>query len=168
MNAGTDVRVGRIYDQPTQDDGIRVLVDRRWPRGVSKVRADIDEWCSAVAPSDELRAWYGHAVSRFEEFGARYREELKEPERAHALAHLASVVARGRLTLLTATRDVETSQAAILHDLLTTGVPTDPAADVAGVRQPHRPLNDRPTPSMSPAGPPKMARRGPPEPDSIA
>lgn len=66
----SDVRLRRIYDDPTDDDGIRVLVDRRWPRGVSKVRADLDEWCSAVAPSDALRTWFGHVPERFDEFEA--------------------------------------------------------------------------------------------------
>ena len=127
MHAVPDVRLRRIYDQPSGDDGIRVLVDRRWPRGVSKVRASIDEWCSDVAPSDELRTWYAHDASRFEEFKARYRDELRDPGRAHALAHLADMGAHDRLTLLTATRDVEMSQAAILCDLLTGAGPGAPA-----------------------------------------
>lgn len=114
----SDVRLRRIYDDPTDDDGIRVLVDRRWPRGVSKVRADLDEWCSAVAPSDALRTWFGHVPERFDEFEARYLEELEDPPRAAALAHLRVMAARGPLTLLTATRDVEESQAAVLAELL--------------------------------------------------
>jgi hypothetical protein len=60
MTSGPDVRARRIYDPPTDDDGIRVLVDRLWPRGVSKARAELNEWCAAVAPSDALRTWYGH------------------------------------------------------------------------------------------------------------
>ena len=123
MHTTPDVRLRRIYDEPTEDDGIRVLVDRRRPRGVSKVRAEIDEWCSDIAPSNELRRWYGHVASRFEEFQARYLDELKEPERAPALTHLAAMGARDRMTLLTATRDVNHSQAAILCDLLTTARP---------------------------------------------
>lgn len=113
-----DVQVRRIYDNPAQDDGIRVLVDRRWPRGVSKARAELDEWCTVVAPSDGLRRWYGHAPERFEEFEARYRKELEDPERASALRHLRLMTCHGRLTLLTATKQVETSQAAILEQLL--------------------------------------------------
>ncbi|WP_246051122.1 DUF488 domain-containing protein [Nocardioides guangzhouensis] len=108
----------RIYDNPEVDDGIRVLVDRRWPRGVSKDRAGLDEWCPAVAPSDALRKWYGHAPAKFEEFGSRYRQELEDPERAAALRHLRDMTSHDRLTLLTATRRVELSQAAILVDLL--------------------------------------------------
>lgn len=118
MTRQLDIRLGRIYDDPGDDDGIRVLVDRLWPRGVSKVRANIDEWCAAVAPSDDLRKWYGHAPERFDEFERRYLEELEDPERAASLAHLRTMASRGRLTLLTATRDVEGSQAAVLAELL--------------------------------------------------
>jgi uncharacterized protein YeaO (DUF488 family) len=113
-----DVRLRRIYDDPGDDDGIRVLVDRRWPRGVSKERAVLDEWCTAVAPSDALRRWYGHVPDRFEEFGPRYREELQEPERASALRHLRVMSSHDRLTLLTATKKVELSHAAVLVELL--------------------------------------------------
>ena len=113
-----DVRVRRIYDDPSGDDGIRVLVDRRWPRGVSKARAELDEWCTAVAPSDELRRWYGHDPARFEEFRSRYRRELEEPGRALALRSLRLMAAHSRLTLITATKRAEISQAAVLADLL--------------------------------------------------
>lgn len=115
-----DIQLRRVYDEPTTDDGIRVLVDRRWPRGVSKSRAALDEWCAAVAPSDGLRRWYGHETDRFEEFARRYRDELEDPDRARALRHLHVMAAHDRLTLLTATRRVDTSQAAILAQLLRT------------------------------------------------
>jgi uncharacterized protein YeaO (DUF488 family) len=118
VTAGPDVRLARIYDDPTADDGIRVLVDRRWPRGVSKARANLDEWCKSVAPSDGLRRWYGHAPERFAEFRTRYLRELEDPERASALRHLRILAAHGELTLLTATRRIEISQAAVLADLL--------------------------------------------------
>jgi uncharacterized protein YeaO (DUF488 family) len=113
-----EVRLRRIYDEPAVDDGIRVLVDRRWPRGVSKARAELDEWCTQVAPSDALRKWYGHDPEKFEEFDTRYRRELREPERASALRHLRLMAAHDRLTLLTATRQVDLSQAAVLVDVL--------------------------------------------------
>jgi len=113
-----DIRVRRIYDDPSDDDGIRVLVDRRWPRGVSKERAELDEWCIDVAPSDALRKWYGHVPERFEEFATRYRRELEEPERAAALQYLRLMTAHSRLTLLTATKRPELSQAAVLVDVL--------------------------------------------------
>ena len=118
MTESPNVRLRRIYDDPAHDDGIRVLVDRRWPRGVSKARADLDEWCSAVAPSDALRKWYGHAPERFEEFTSRYRNELEDPERASAFRHLRLMASHDRLTLLTATKQVEISQAAVLVELL--------------------------------------------------
>jgi len=78
----------------------------------------LDEWCRAVAPSDPLRKWYGHAPEKFEEFGSRYRKELEDPERASALRHLRAMTTRDRLTLLTATKDVQISQAAVLLQLL--------------------------------------------------
>src|SRR4051794_24752612 len=84
VTQASDVRVRRIYEEPAEDDGIRVLVDRRWPRGVSKTRAGLDEWCNQVAPSDRLRKWYGHDPDKFEAFVSRYREELEEPDRASA------------------------------------------------------------------------------------
>lgn len=118
MSPTPDVQLRRIYDDPAHDDGIRVLVDRRWPRGVSKVRAELDEWCDAVAPSDQLRKWYGHDPARFEEFRDRYRKELDQAERATALRHLRLMAAHHRLTLLTATRRLDLSQAAILRELL--------------------------------------------------
>jgi uncharacterized protein YeaO (DUF488 family) len=113
-----DVRLRRIYDDPADDDGIRVLVDRRWPRGVSKARAELDEWCTQVAPSDMLRKWYGHDPAKFQEFRLRYREELDEPERASALRHLRLMAGHERLTLLTATKRLDLSQAAVLAELL--------------------------------------------------
>jgi uncharacterized protein YeaO (DUF488 family) len=99
-------------------DGARVLVDRIWPRGLTKAKAALDEWCKHVAPSDELRKWYGHDPGRFEEFGRRYRLELQDPTRAEALAHLRLLAKNRQLTLLTATRHTEISEAAVLAALL--------------------------------------------------
>jgi uncharacterized protein YeaO (DUF488 family) len=112
------VQLRRIYDDPDEDDGVRVLVDRRWPRGVSKVRADLDEWCQDIAPSDALRRWYGHVPERFGEFASRYLLELRTPARAAALGHLRALATQGRLTLLTATRNLEESHAAVLAEVL--------------------------------------------------
>jgi uncharacterized protein YeaO (DUF488 family) len=112
------VQVRRIQDPVRSTDGARVLVDLLWPRGISKERAALQEWCKQVAPSTDLRRWYGHERDRFEEFRRRYLGELEEPERAEALAHLRALAAHGMLTLLTATRDVEISQAAVLADLV--------------------------------------------------
>lgn len=113
-----DVAVRRIYDEPTDRDGVRVLVDRIWPRGLSKADAHLDEWCQAVAPSMVLRTWYGHDSAKFVEFSRRYRVELTEPLRAEALRHLRELADEQRLTLLTATTKPEISQAAVLADLL--------------------------------------------------
>ena len=72
------VRVRRVYDEVRDDDGQRVLVDRLWPRGLSKQRARLDEWCKVVAPTSELREWYAHDPGRYDEFARRYRDELQE------------------------------------------------------------------------------------------
>ncbi|WAX55180.1 DUF488 family protein [Jatrophihabitans cynanchi] len=111
-----DVRVKRIYDDPVPDDGRRVLVDRVWPRGVSKERAALDLWCKDVAPSTELRKWYGHDPDKQKEFAARYRAELAAQPAAGALADLRAT--HGPLTLLTATHELGLSQAQVLADTL--------------------------------------------------
>ena len=118
MASRSNVRVRRVYDDPTRDDGTRVLVDRLWPRAMSKNRAQLDEWCKQIAPSTELRAWYAHDPQRFSEFSRRYQAELSEPERAAALEHLRDLATTGALTLLTATKQAEISEAAVLADLL--------------------------------------------------
>ena len=112
------VRPGRIYDRPDAADGIRVLVDRLWPRGMSTARAELDEWCKQVAPTTELRRWYGHDPERFAEFGRRYRDELGRGEQCEALAHLREISTDHIVTLLTASKDPALSEVAILTDLL--------------------------------------------------
>ncbi|UJP11574.1 DUF488 family protein [Microbacterium sp. KUDC0406] len=112
------VQVRRIYDDPESSDGKRVLVDRLWPQGVSKERADLDEWCKEIAPSSELRKWYGHDPAKFEEFARRYRAELSGPEREKALASLRALAAAGPLTLLTASRRDDISEATVLEQVL--------------------------------------------------
>jgi uncharacterized protein YeaO (DUF488 family) len=115
---GNEVRLRRIYDEPTPADGTRVLVDRLWPRGISKDRAQLDRWCKDVAPSTELRTWYHHDPALFEEFTHRYREELADPRRAEVLEELRQLADHGTLTLLTATKDVDRSEAAVLSEML--------------------------------------------------
>lgn len=112
------VRVARVYDRRVRGDGSRVLVDRIWPRGMTKEKADLDEWCKQVAPSTELRKWYAHDPQRFQEFTRRYEAELTEPERAQALAHLGELAKAGNLTLLTASKAVDISEAAVLAAVL--------------------------------------------------
>jgi uncharacterized protein YeaO (DUF488 family) len=116
--AKVQVQVRRAYEAPAKTDGTRVLVDRIWPRGLTKAKADLDEWCKQVAPSTELRKWYSHDPERFEEFGRRYRSELKDSEPAEALAHLRELAKGGKLTLLTATKQPEISEAEVLAQLL--------------------------------------------------
>jgi uncharacterized protein YeaO (DUF488 family) len=112
------VAVGRkrIYEAPAPEDGYRVLVDRLWPRGVSRGAARVDEWARELAPSDELRRWFGHDPARFDEFSRRYREEL----RAHAekLEELRRRAREGPVTIVFAARDAEHSNAAVLADFL--------------------------------------------------
>lgn len=112
------VRTGRVYDRPEETDGIRVLVDRLWPRGMTKARAALDEWCKQVAPTTQLRRWYGHDPGRFAEFARRYRSELGQGEQAEALAHLREISTDHIVTLLTASKDPTLSEVAVLTDLL--------------------------------------------------
>jgi uncharacterized protein YeaO (DUF488 family) len=118
MTSSHPVRVGRVYEQAGERDGARILVDRLWPRGLSKQAAALDEWCRAVAPSTELREWFGHDPARFAEFTDRYQQELADPERAAALGRLREWHERGPVTLLTATRAVDISHATVLAGIL--------------------------------------------------
>lgn len=118
MATMAEVRVRRVYDEPYDNDGVRVLVDRIWPRGMTKARAALDEWCKDVAPSTELRKWYSHDPAKFEEFSHRYGAELEQTERAQALQHLRDLAADRRLTLLTASKDADISEAAVLASIL--------------------------------------------------
>lgn len=119
MTKGRTVQVKRVYEAPEPTDGRRVLVDRVWPRGLSKERAELDEWCKQVAPSTELRRWYAHDPDRFDEFTERYHEELSGDEQAAALDDLRTCARDGTLTLLTASKASDISQAAVLRDLIT-------------------------------------------------
>lgn len=112
------IRVRRVYDEPGPADGARVLVDRMWPRGLRKDEAALDEWVKEVAPSTELRTWFGHDPDKFEQFRSRYRDELATPARRTALEHLRTLSEDSSLTLLTATRDVARSNAAVLAEVL--------------------------------------------------
>jgi uncharacterized protein YeaO (DUF488 family) len=116
--ARSAVHVKRVYEAPGPDDGTRVLVDRIWPRGLSKERVALDLWLKAVAPSNDLRRWYGHDPARFDEFARRYKAELATSERSDALRRLRELTSAGPVTLLTATGDVERSQAAVLAGVL--------------------------------------------------
>ncbi|MGZ4511619.1 MAG: DUF488 domain-containing protein [Mycobacterium sp.] len=115
MSAKSRIRVARVYDDVTPDDGQRVLVDRIWPRGVRKDDPRVGTWCKEVAPSKELREWYQHRAERFDEFAKRYEAELRD---SPALDELRRLSGRSVVTLVTATRDLDISQAAVLAKLL--------------------------------------------------
>jgi uncharacterized protein YeaO (DUF488 family) len=111
-----DVRVKRAYEQAADSDGYRVLIDRLWPRGVSKADAHLDEWARELAPSAGLRRWFGHDPARFDEFRRRYADELTEhEERLEALRERARA---GTLTLVYAARDTEHNDAVVLAEIL--------------------------------------------------
>ncbi|WP_432138083.1 MULTISPECIES: DUF488 domain-containing protein [unclassified Streptomyces] len=113
------VRVRRVYDPPHPDDGVRVLVDRLWPRGVSKDAARVDEWPKALTPSTELRRWYHAGEGSYEEFTRRYEAELAAPDAAGLLEQVRWLAREGPVTLLTASKTPEESHAAVLVGLLT-------------------------------------------------
>ena len=113
------IEIVRVYEDPGRRRGQhRVLVDRLWPRGLTKDAVDYDEWARDVAPSSRLRRWYGHDPERFAEFSRRYRRELVILPAAEVISRLREVAARQRLVLLTSTRDVERSGAAVLCAVL--------------------------------------------------
>jgi len=121
----SEIRVRRVYDAPSPSDGARVLVDRVWPRGLRKDAAHLDEWAKDAAPSTELRKWYGHDPARFDEFRHRYLDELSGAAQRKELGRLRALAAARPVTLLTATRDVEISQAAVLAQVLRQDVESD-------------------------------------------
>ncbi|MBV8542899.1 MAG: DUF488 family protein [Pseudonocardiales bacterium] len=116
--AGEVVRIRRVYDEASAEDGTRVLVDRIWPRGLAKEAAHLDDWVKDVAPSTELRKWYAHDPAKFSRFRGRYRAELETPAGRRAVAQLRELAADRPLTLLTASRDLDHSQAAVLAEVL--------------------------------------------------
>jgi uncharacterized protein YeaO (DUF488 family) len=117
-DSGPMVGIARVYDEIGPEHGTRVLVDRLWPRGVRKAAAPVDAWCKDVAPSTELRKWYGHRPERFGEFRRRYGRELRDSDHRGAIGELRGLVSQGPVVLVTATRDVEISAARVLADLL--------------------------------------------------
>jgi uncharacterized protein YeaO (DUF488 family) len=112
------VALKRVYDEPEPGDGTRVLVDRLWPRGLSKERAHIDLWLKEIAPSSELRTWFGHDPEKFAEFRRRYENEIASETGQTALAKLRAQAKQGPVTLVFAARDTEHANAVVLRDLL--------------------------------------------------
>ena len=111
-----DIRTKRIYDPVDSEDGYRVLIDRLWPRGVSKERARLDEWNRDVSPSTHLRKWFDHRSERFAEFSLKYEEEMKS--QSDQLARLRRIAEEGTLTLLFTVKDPSLSHATSLKELL--------------------------------------------------
>ena len=111
-----NLRLKRVYAPADAGDGTRILIDRLWPRGISKQRAALDEWLKEIAPSTELRQWFGHELARWPEFPRRYKAEL----RGHAMEieRLRDIAAKGVLTLLYGARDQEHNDAVVLRDVL--------------------------------------------------
>jgi uncharacterized protein YeaO (DUF488 family) len=110
------IKLKRAYEKPAKDDGLRVLVDRLWPRGVTKVAAHVDLWLKDVAPSPALRIWFGHDPARWDEFRQRYFEELKQ--RDDAVAQLRALIAEQPVTFVYAAKDPEHTHALALKDFV--------------------------------------------------
>jgi uncharacterized protein YeaO (DUF488 family) len=110
------IKLKRAYEKPAKDDGLRILVDRLWPRGVTKLAAHIDLWLKDVAPSSALRTWFGHDPARWDEFRRRYFDELKQ--RADAVAQLRALIAEQPVTFVYAAKDSEHTHALALKDFV--------------------------------------------------
>lgn len=110
------VTIKRIYEEPAATDGYRVLVDRLWPRGVSKDKAKLDEWLKEVGPSDELRQWFGHDPAKYEQFKQKYETELKKNAAFQELQDI--VKSHDTVTLLYSAHDTDHNQAVVLQGLL--------------------------------------------------
>jgi len=113
---GFDIKLKRVYEPPSRGDGVRVLVDRLWPRGLTKEAVAADRWLRDLAPSTELRRWFGHDPQRWAEFRRRYARELRE--QSEALDELRSLARKGRVTLLFAARDEAHNDAVVLRELV--------------------------------------------------
>ena len=114
--AGTDIRIKRAYDPPSPDDGLRILIDRLWPRGIPKAKLKLDSWVKHLSPSNALRKWYQHDPEKFAEFRKRYVAELKAED--EGLAELRAAVKGRTVTLLTSTKELDLSHAIVLRELL--------------------------------------------------
>jgi uncharacterized protein YeaO (DUF488 family) len=112
------IKIKRAYEPPSPDDGTRVLIDRLWPRGVSKEQLQLDLRLPGVAPSNELRRWFHHEAALWDDFRQRYEEELKEPERQADLDRLSQMARNGVLTLVYSARDETHNQAVVLKEVL--------------------------------------------------
>lgn len=110
------IKIKRVYEKPDKDDGFRVLVDRLWPRGFTKEKAHVDVWLKEIAPSTELRKWFGHEPEKWPEFKKKYLQELKENEKPVSI--LRDYLKKGTVTLVYAAKDQVHNEALVLKDLL--------------------------------------------------
>jgi len=112
------ITIKRIYDPVSEDDGKRILVDRLWPRGLKKEKAVIDEWLKDIAPSDELRKWFSHDSSKWQEFKNKYKKELKGKDKSELLEQLKKTAKKEKVTVLFSARDIAHNNAVVLKELL--------------------------------------------------
>jgi uncharacterized protein YeaO (DUF488 family) len=110
------IRLKRVYEAAAADDGVRVLVDRLWPRGLSKEKARVDEWLKELGPSTALRKWFNHDPERWDEFRTRYRAELASPEQRQRLDHLRALARQQTVSLLYGARDSEHNEAVVIAE----------------------------------------------------
>lgn len=108
----------RVYEPAEKADGVRILVDRFWPRGISKEKGCVDEWLKELAPSDKLRKWFSHRPERWKEFNKRYRLELQTSKRKELIRRLSAMVRTQAVTLLFATKDEKHNNARVLYNIL--------------------------------------------------
>ena len=110
------IQIKRVYDEPSETDGKRILIDRLWPRGVSKAKAKVDLWLKAIAPSTPLRQWFGHDPGKWGEFKKRYKDELDH--NSEAVAQLRALMAKEKVTLVYGAKDQEHNDAVVLQEYL--------------------------------------------------
>jgi uncharacterized protein YeaO (DUF488 family) len=132
-------QIKRVYEAPEASDGFRVLVDRLWPRGMAKERAALNLWMKDIAPSTELRRWFGHDQKRWKEFQTRYRAELKEHDTD--LAQLRSQARKGTVTLLFGARDIEHNEAVVLRNVLVGSANVTAPPQIGGSPRAREPRN---------------------------
>jgi uncharacterized protein YeaO (DUF488 family) len=113
------LKVKRVYEAPEANDGIRILVDKLWPRGITTEQAAITQWIKEIAPSDDLRWWFAHRPERWAEFKKKYIAELAAPEKAEILSGIARLGAKSDITLLYAARDIKRNEARVLEEIIT-------------------------------------------------
>ena len=112
------IRIKRAYEPPAKSDGVRILVDRLWPRGLGKESLEIAFWMKELGPSDALRNWFGHDPEKFDEFRKRYLKELKRPEAVSMLRQIAETARKGAVTLVYSAKDEKHNQAVVLKEAI--------------------------------------------------